>query len=173
MEKSMKCLRFIVAIAVLCAGGIYAQARQETPAASKQAPNAEASRSHRPHIRTAACDGQLSRVCVLTLERLRKEDRHHEHAPIGVKQGRLVVWVAEEEEEFRFNRFKRVQCEDETKEIKDPDDPGPFDKTFNRDRYERVKYAKVTGKVGNCYKHMIDVNHGKEKIDPHIMIESP
>jgi hypothetical protein len=121
----------------------------------------------------APCDAQLGPVCVLTLERLRKEDRHHEHAPIGVKKGHLVVWLAEEEVEFHFSKFKRVQCDDETKEIKDPDDRGPFDKSFSRDRYEPVKYAKVTGEIGNCYKHMIDVNHGKEKIDPHIMIELP
>jgi hypothetical protein len=164
----MNCLRFVVVMAVVLVGGMYAQPRQDTPAASKQETGRPATRT--PHLDTAACDAQLSAVCVLTLERLRKEDRRHEHSPIGVKRGDLVVWVAEKEEQFRFNRFKRVQCEDETKEIKERDDPGPFDKIFRKDRYERVKYAKVTGEVGNCYKHMIDVNHGKEKIDPHIMI---
>jgi hypothetical protein len=166
----MNCLRFVVFIAIFWIGGVYAQARQGTPATSKQAPNTPPSVTHPSRGDTAACDAQLGGVCVLTLERLRKEDRHHEHAPIGVKQGHLVVWVAEQEEEFRFNRFKHVQCEDETKEVKVPNDRAPFDKTFNKDRYERVKYAKVAGEVGNCYKHMIDVNHGKEKIDPHIMI---
>jgi hypothetical protein len=158
-----------VALSTTILGTIFVQAQPQT-SASKEQPSEKA--ASRRHIPTSRCDAQLGKVCVLGLDRLRREEQKHVHMPIGVKQGHLVVWIANNEENFQLAKFKRVQCSDESKEINDPNDPGPFDKTFNEDRYEQVKYAKVTGKVGNCYKHMIFIEHGKEKIDPHIMIEA-
>jgi hypothetical protein len=126
----------------------------------------------------ARCDSQFSDVCVLTLSRLRREDGPHKnaslHRPIGVRKGHLVVWIADGEENFQFSKFDRVDCKDERKRIDDSNDPGPFDNHYERDSYGKVKYSIVTGPVGNCYKHSIDVDNGKDKkehIDPHIMIE--
>jgi hypothetical protein len=166
----MKTLRLICLLFVFSQSFTHAQTQKagQTAKAEEQNPT-DTQHARRSHA--ARCDAQLGAVCVLTLERLRREDHRHKHAPIGVKREHLVVWISGAEEQFKFDRFKRVKCGDETKEINDPDDKGPFDKSFGEDQFETVKYARVIGKVGNCYKHVIDVNHGKEKIDPHIIIE--
>jgi hypothetical protein len=122
-------------------------------------------------IRAARCDAQLGGVCVITIERLAREERGRKHLPIGVVRDHVVVWVSEKGQQFKFDKFQRVECSNEKKVIDDPNDPGPFENPYGPDdKLENVKYSKVTGKIGNCYKHMIEVE-GKGKIDPHVIIE--
>jgi hypothetical protein len=128
--------------------------------------------SYKTDADIAKCDSQLGKVCILSIERLIREEHGREHPPIGVVQGRVVVWISSNEDKFKFDKFLLVDCRSEEKRT-DRNDRGPFQTPFGtRDKFERVKYSTVTGKVGNCYKHVIEIQ-GKGKFDPHIIIESP
>src|SRR5262249_14070973 len=125
------------------------------------------------------CDRQFRKVCVITLSHLRRENLppHNPHAYFRVHKNHAVVWIADLKEKFQFGKFQRVDCDDESKLINEPNDPGPFDNSYEKDTYENVKYAIVTGPVHACYKHSIEVDPGngkpKEHIDPHIMVDVP
>lgn len=130
----------------------------------------ESSRS--PKAKGAGCDSQLGKVCILTIERLVREEHGRQHRPIGVVKGRTVVWVSEKGNQFKFDRFLPVDCRTE-KKLENSKGEDPFENPFGQgDKFERVKYSTVIGKIGNCYKHQIEIQ-GKGKFDPHIIIESP
>jgi hypothetical protein len=147
-------------------------AQTEKDQASKISKPSTAASSRSPKAKGARCDSQLGKVCILTIERLVHEEHGRQHLPIGVVKGRTVVWVSEKGNQFKFDRFLPVDCRTE-KELENSKGEDPFENPFGQgDKFESVKYSTVIGKIGNCYKHQIEIQ-GKGKFDPHIIIESP
>ncbi|MFL6436621.1 MAG: hypothetical protein ACJ71Q_03505 [Terriglobales bacterium] len=177
-------------IALAAQSGNSSQVSKPTNSTTQEKPSPKPHRGprlSRTHPNYYDCqwqsDSQPGKVCVMSIEWLRSmpaSDRY----PIWLDHNDTVVWISTAGTQFVLTPFAGEDCKTHQRQ----DNKDPFDKDFRNDSPSTVKLARLTGKKGACWEHVImvdkrpylkghrgsgdrDKDEGgarKETIDPHI-----